>query len=92
MRVNIKTNNMKYRIIKHCWQGAYITDDMNYFTIEQQRVTIISCLKKIFLVSNTWHDWHTLKDNNNPIQFNAYMDAYHCVLRLMSGDGIGKKK
>jgi len=80
---------MNYRIIKHCWQGAYITDDMNYFTIEQKKVNIISIIKKLIRINNYWYEWYSVKDKKEPIRFNSYQDAYHCLLRLMSGDSVG---
>lgn len=83
---------MKHRIVKHCWQGAYITDDMNYYTIENKRVTIISLIKKILFVNKDWYEWTALKDKKEPIRFNSYMDAYHCFLRVISGDNIGDWK
>ena len=83
---------MKYRIVRHCWQGAYITDDMNYYTVEERGITIISAIKRLFQVNKTWYDWTPLKDSGRPIRFQTYMDAYHCVLRVMSGDGVGDWK
>lgn len=83
---------INHRIVKHCWQGAYITDNMNYYTIEERKVTIISCLKKVFFVNKEWHEWLPIKDKKEPIHFNAYMDAYHCFLRLISGEPVGDWK
>jgi len=83
---------MKYRIIKHCWQGAYITDDMNYFTIEVKKITIISAIKKLLFINKNWHGWYPIKDSNKPIRFQSYMDAYHCILRIVSGDSVGTWK
>ena len=83
---------MKHRIVKHCWQGAYITDDMNYYTIEKQCVTIISVFKRLLMLNNNWYEWLPLKDKKEPIHFNSYMDAYHCFMRVISGDNIGNWK
>ena len=83
---------MKHRIVKHQWSGAYITDNMNYFTIERRSVNIMSILKRLFFVSNNWHDWVPLKDKREPIHFNTYMDAYHCFLRVISGEPVGNWK
>ena len=83
---------MKYRIVKHSWHGAYIADNMYYYTIEERRFTIISALKRLFFVDNVWYEWLPIKDKKEPIHFNHYMDAYHCLLRLMSGDLVGDWK
>jgi hypothetical protein len=65
---------------------------MNYFTIERRSVNIMSILKRLFFVSNNWHDWVPLKDKREPIHFNTYMDAYHCFLRVISGEPVGNWK
>lgn len=83
---------MKHRIVKHQWSGAYITDNMNYYTIEMKSVNIMSILKRLFFVNSTWHDWIPLKDKREPIHFNTYMDAYHCFLRVISGEPVGNWK
>ena len=83
---------MRHRIIKHCWQGAYITDNMNYYTIERKQITIISALKKLLFINKYWYDWVPLKDKKEPIHFNTYMDAYHCFIRVISGEPIGDWK
>jgi|GEM_PF-3688428 len=83
---------MKYRIVKHSWNGAYITDNMNYYTIEERKFSIISALRRVFLVDNSWDEWVPIKDKKEPIHFNAYMDAYHCFLRLISGEPVGDWK
>jgi hypothetical protein len=83
---------MKHRIVKHQWSGAYISDNMNYYTIEKQMVNAISIFKRLLLINNTWYDWVPLKDKKEPIHFNTYMDAYHCFIRVISGEPIGDWK
>ena len=88
----MKQSNIKHRIVKHCWQGAYITDDMSYYTVEVRRVTIISLLKRLCFISNEWYDWFPIKDKREPIHFGSYIDAYHCFLRVISGEDVGDWK
>jgi hypothetical protein len=83
---------MRYRIVKHYWDGTYITDNMKYYTIQKRKVNIISVLKRLLFINDKWYEWVPIKDKKEPIHFNTHMDAYHCLLRVMSGEPVGDWK
>jgi hypothetical protein len=83
---------MNYRIIKHQWQGAYISDYMYYYTIEHRQINFISVLKRLIFINKEWHEWNPVKDKREAIHFQHLQDARLCLMRLISGDSIGDWK